>query len=250
MNNDVSFQRLAAITSILATLLALGSIGLQAVILGVTTDPFSNPTAILGIGANGANLFRWGLILDIFGYYLLLAPLALLLWSRLKPKDMNLITLYTLCGLAYMLTGAIGATTLAAISPALIEGYGQASGQQRQVYEVVFSGFINAVYLGLWNLLESSLGGIWWLGIGLYLRREQPALGIFTSVLGIFALLDALGRILNIQIIYTVGLAGMLLLIPIWTLWFGIDLFRSKKMRDINPHRATNQPVEQQEKRW
>ncbi|HEX6484402.1 MAG TPA: hypothetical protein VF043_36625, partial [Ktedonobacteraceae bacterium] len=48
---------------------------------------------------------------------------------------------------------------------------------------------------------------------------------------GIFALLDALGRILNIQLIYTVGLAGIILLIPIWTLWFGIDLLRSRKMR-------------------
>jgi hypothetical protein len=230
MNNDASFQRLTAITSLLATLLAFGSIGFQAVVLGVTTDPFSHPTSILGSGANGATLFRWGMILDMFGYYLLLAPLALLLWSRLKPKGMNLITLSTFCGLAYMLTGAIGAATLAAISPPLIEGYGQASVQQRQIYEVVFSGFLNAVYVGLWNLLESSLSGIWWLGIGLFLRREQPALGLFTIVLGIFAFLDALGWILNVQIIYTVGLAGVLLLIPIWTLWFGIDLLRSSKM--------------------
>lgn len=228
MNNDASFQRLAALTSILAALLAFGSIGLLAVVLGVHTDPFSNPDSVLGIGANGANLFRWGMLLDMFGYYLLLAPLALLLW---RPKGTNLITLYTFCGLAYMLIGAIGAATLAAISPPLIEGYGQASVQQRQMYEVVFSGFLNAVYVGLWNLLESSLSGIWWLGIGLLLRREQPALGIFTTVLGIFALLDALGRIVNIQIIYTVGLAGVLLLIPIWTLWFGIDLLRSRKMR-------------------
>jgi hypothetical protein len=231
VNNDASFQRLAAFTSILAALLACGSIGFQAVALGIHTDPFSNLTSILGIGANGANLFRWGLIFDMFGYYLLLAPLALLLWSRLQPEGMNLITLYTFCGLAYILIGAIGAATLAAISPSLIEGYGQASGQQRQIYEVVFSGFLNAVYIGLWNLLESSLSGIWWVGIGLFLRREQPALGIFTTVLGIFALLDALGRILTIQLIYTVGLAGMLLLIPIWTLWFGIDLLRSRKMR-------------------
>src|SRR2546421_9346138 len=231
MNNDASFQRLAAVTSILAMLLACGSIGLQAVVLGMNTDPFSNPTSLLGSGANGATLFRWGMILDMFGYYLLLAPLALLLWSRLQPKGMNLITLSTFCGLAYILIGAIGAATLAAISPSLIEGYGQASVQKRQVYEVVFSGFLNVVYVGLWNLLESSLGGIWWLGIGLFLRREQPALGIFTTVLGIFALLDALGRILDIQLIYTVGLAGVLLLIPIWSLWFGIDLLRSRKMR-------------------
>jgi hypothetical protein len=44
MNNDASFQRLAAVTSILAALLAFGSIGFQAAVLGVTTDPFSNPT--------------------------------------------------------------------------------------------------------------------------------------------------------------------------------------------------------------
>src|SRR2546421_4807879 len=231
MNNDTSFQRLAAVTSILAALLAFGSIGFLAVVLNINVDPFSHPGSILGIGANGANLFRWGMILDMFGYYLLLAPLALLLWSRLQPKGTNLITLYTFCGLAYMLIGAIGAATLAAISPPLIEGYGQASGQQRLMYEVVFSSFINAVYVGLWNLLESSLGGIWWLGIGLFLQREQPALGLFTVVLGIFALLDALGRILNIQIIYTVGLAGVLLLIPIWSLWFGIDLLGSRKIR-------------------
>ena len=230
MNNDASFQRLAAVTSILATLLAFGSIGVQALVLGVNTDPFSNPTSILMTGANGANLLRWGMILDIFGYYLLLAPLALLLWSRLRPKGMNLVTLYTFCGLAYILVGATGAATLAAISPPLIEGYGHASAQQQQIYEVVFSGFINVVYVGLWNLLESSLSGIWWLGIGLLLRREQPALGIFTTVLGIFALLDALGRILNIQLIYTIGLAGILLFIPIWTLWFGIDLLRGGKM--------------------
>ncbi len=96
--------------------------------------------------------------------------------------------------------------------------------------EIVFSGFINVVYVGLWNLLESSLSGIWWLGIGRLLRREQPALGIVTIALGILALFDAFGWILNIEIIYTVGLAGILLLIPIWTLWFGIVLMRNLTM--------------------
>ncbi len=56
MNHEASFQRLAAVTSILATLLACGSIGFQAVVLSVNVDPFSNPTSLLGSGANGATL--------------------------------------------------------------------------------------------------------------------------------------------------------------------------------------------------
>ena len=124
----------------------------------------------------------------------------------------------------------MGAVILAAAGSPLIESYSKATGQQRQILEIVFSGFINVVYVGLWNLLESSLSGIWWLGIGRLLRREQPALGIVTIALGILALLDAFGWILNIEIIYTVGLAGILLLIPIWTLWFGIVLMRNLTM--------------------
>jgi len=185
---------------------------------------------MLVMSASSVSLFRWGMILDMFGYYLLLAPLALFLWSWLKNKGMNLVALYTLCGLAYILIGAMGAVILAAAGSPLIESYSKATGQQRQILEIVFSGFINVVYVGLWNLLESSLSGIWWLGIGRLLRREQPALGIVTIALGILALLDAFGWILNIEIIYTVGLAGILLLIPIWTLWFGIVLMRNLTM--------------------
>src|SRR5947209_20524238 len=117
MNNDASFQRLAAVTSILAALLAFGSIGLQAVVLGVNTDPFSNPTHILGTGANGASLIRWGMILDMFGYYLLLAPLALLLWRRLKPTDMNLLTLYHLFVLSSHICGSHRAAPAVTTSP-------------------------------------------------------------------------------------------------------------------------------------
>jgi hypothetical protein len=230
MNDEIPFQRLTAITSLLAGVLALGSIVLLALAVGFNIDAFSNPHSMLVMSASSVSLFRWGMIFDMFGYYLLLAPLALFLWSQLKNKGMNLVALYTLCGLAYILIGAMGAVILAAAGSPLIESYSKATGQQRQILEIVFSSFINVVYVGLWNLLESSLSGIWWLGLGLLLKRELPALGIVTIALGILALLDALGWILNIKIIYTVGLAGILLLIPIWTLWFGIVLMRNLTM--------------------
>ena len=115
MNNEASFQRLAAVTSILAALLAFGSVGLQAVVLGVNTDPFSNLTHILEIGANGASLIRWGMILDMFGYYLLLAPLAVArLLALALLALLTLLTLLTLLAALPLL--ALAALLLAALA--------------------------------------------------------------------------------------------------------------------------------------
>jgi hypothetical protein len=65
--------------------------------------------SVIAIGPQGASLFRWAMILDLFGFYLLLAPLALHLWDRLKSRGPGFIRLYTFCGLGYTLIGAIGA---------------------------------------------------------------------------------------------------------------------------------------------
>ena len=225
MNDNIQFQRLAAGAAILSAPLAFGSVALSLAAVNGNAQAFLDGS-VIAIGLRGANLFRWAMLLDVFGYYLLLAPLALLLWNWLKPRGPNLVTLYTVCGMAYILIGAMGAVVLSAVEPPLINEYAQASGPRREILEVVFNSFYNAVDRGLWNPLEALLAGIWWLGIGLAVRRERSALGVVTIVLGISALLDAFGRIVNVEAIYQVGVGGLLMLLPIWALWFGIDLLR------------------------
>jgi len=228
MNDNASFQRLAAVTAILAALLAFGSgaLGWMAMSANMTFALLDNPSLMWAMAGLKADALHWSLILDLFGYYLLLTPLALWLWRWLEPKSPNLVRLYTFCGLAYTLIGTIGAAVLAAVAPPLINAYPQASSQQREVLEVVFNGFIDAVFLGLWNPLEMILGSVWWLGIGRLLRGERPWLAGLSLVLGGFALLDAAGRILNNTAVFAVGLSGVLLLIPIWALVFGLSLLR------------------------
>ena len=228
MNSQQSFQRFAAVTAIVSFPLTLASVVLSTLptINFISPDVATNPALTLSVGVDGANLLRWGMILDMLGYYLPLLPVALFLQRWLRPRNPDWVLFYTICGLGYILIGAIGAATLAAVQPSLILAYGQASVEQRYVLETVFITMWNMVFGGMWNILEVLLAGIWFLGIGLLLRSERRLFSIFSIILGISALLDSLGFILGIEALALLGVAIYVLLAPFWTLWLGIDLLR------------------------
>lgn len=224
MSDHQSFRRLAAVTTILAVLCYFISVLLLGLTLNYNFEAFSG--AMVSIGSRGANLLRWGMIFDVFGSYLLLAPLALHLWNWLKPKSPNFVTLYTLCGFGYILIGAMGAIVLSAVLPPLINDYVQASASQRANLQTVFNSFLDAVFLGLWNPLEVFLLGIWLVGIGPLIQRERRGLGVVTRLLGFSALIDSTGRFLDVRTIFVVGSGGLFLLVPIWMIAWGSDLLR------------------------
>lgn len=227
MNENRSFQRFAAITAILSFFTALASNILQGIPVHFSPDIMSNPTLILSVGPAGANLLRWGLILDVFGYYLPLLPVVLLVQHWYRSKDPAWVRFYTTCALGYILIGATGAAVLAAIQIPLIHAYGSAQAEQRYVLESIIRIIWNMVYGGMWNILGEALAGIWFLGIGLLLRGERRLTGIVSIIVGIAAFLDALGVILAFEPLALMGLAVFLLLAPVWALWFGIDLLRN-----------------------
>jgi hypothetical protein len=226
MNGNRSFQRFAAITAILSFFFAAASDVLQGIPVNFKSDFPINPSRFLSVGTSGASLLRWGLLLDMLGYYLPLLPLAIFIQQWLKAKNPIWLRFYTTCGLGYILIGATGAVALAVVQPLLITAYAQASTEQRAVLETVFGAIWTIVYAGLWNILGELLIGIWFLGIGLLLRSELRALGIVGMLTGIAALLDSLGTILGMEGLALLGLSIYILLAPIWTLWIGIDLLR------------------------
>jgi hypothetical protein len=232
MSDHQSFQRFAALAAIISFPLTLGSIVLSGMALDFNMEASTNPALLLSVGADGASLSRWGMILDMLGYYLPLLPVALFLWRWLGPRDPDWVLFYTSCGLGYILIGAIGAVILAAVHPPLISAYAQASVEQRPALETVFSAVWNMVYGGMWNILGELLAGIWFVGVGLLLRGERRIFSIVTMILGISALLDSLGMILNFEGLALLGLSIYVVLAPIWTLWLGIDLLRKPVQAD------------------
>ena len=66
---------------------------------------------------------------------------------------------------------------------------------------------------------------LWLLGMGGLLRRERPALGWLTLVFGFFMLINSLGSLLDNSTLSMIGFSGNLLILPLWAMWIGVDLF-------------------------
>lgn len=227
MSDGQSFQRFSAVTAIVSFfLIVVGGIALQPLYTNFGSEVFTEPDLMITVGVDGAKLLRWGMIVDMLGYYLLLLPVALFLWRWLESSNPNWIRFYTFCGLGYILIGAIGAAILAVVQPPLINAYTQASTEERENLALVFDTLWNVVYGGLWNILEVLLAGVWFLGIGLLMRGERRLFSIISIILGVSALLDSFGNILNLSALATTGLYIYLGLAPIWALWLGIDMLR------------------------
>jgi hypothetical protein len=225
MNSSERFRRLVGVLTLLAIPFSLGSAVLLMVAAGGDNRLLLNGS-LVGIGVRGAAFFRWGMILDVLGYYLLLAPLALYLRERYKGQGGPFITLYTLCGLAYVLIGAIGAIILAAVGPDLMRQYALAQEPQRLTLQVVFDSFYRAVYNGLWNPLEIMLEGIWLVGMGAFVRAQRRPLGWLTIGIGCLGLIQATGSVFDLQIVFQIGFAGLVILPLVWLPWWGIILLK------------------------
>ena len=239
MIDDRSFSRMAAIAAIASLPLAFGNLLAMLATVHFNLDGMSNPLVLLHAGTAAAPMWRLSMILDIFGYYLPIVPLVLLLRSSLRRQGPNWIDLFALCLLAYCLIGAIGGAMLATALPTLIREYASATGGSHQVsLQMVFTGYTDGIYRGLWNLLEEFLAGIGWIGFGLVLRTERHRLGLVTIVLGVACLVDSFGTALNVDVIASTGLTVYLVVAPLWACWMGIGLLRAP-----SPTVATDRPL-------
>jgi hypothetical protein len=226
MGTETSFQRWAAISAIVSAPLALASIVAPLPAVGWDMDVFSDPVSILRRGEQVVGALRMSLLLDLFGYYLLIAPVVLVLPAWAKRRGALATRLFAGALVVYVLLGAAGAAVLAGASPRLLRAYGTAPPEQRAVIEGLYNLLWDAIYGGIWNILEVLVAGIGWLGLGLVLRRERRFVGWWTIVLGLCCLLDATGNILGVTALGEVGLYAYLLLAPLWAAIVGISLLR------------------------
>jgi hypothetical protein len=229
--NKQNFYRTAAWSALISMFLAFGSILFGVVALkfdpALFNDAFSNNAAVtLPLLAETPSIFWWPALLDFFGFYLLLLPLALYLHHLFSTEAPDWMNLFTVCGLGYILFGAMGAATLAVVLSSQAAAYSSTAGAVQQMHTIVFEAFGDAIQRGVWGILDPMLAGVWWTGVGLLLRKRRAALGWFTVVLGLANLVSGFSAIFGFETAASFCLNLYFLMAPIWAGWMGIVLLR------------------------
>lgn len=226
--NLLGQQRNIGAISILSGILALACILSSVVAANYNMDAMADPLLILSTPGTSADAARWSMILDMFGYYLLLLPVIYLLhdWMRTRSAWSNLITF---CGLAYVLIGGIGASVLAVGWPKIMAAYPLATAAEQQVLKANFSLLNDMVYGSMWNLLEMLFAAAWWGFTGyLLLKSRYKAMGWLTIVTGISCLGDSISGILQTAWLHELTLNLYLVLAIVWAFVMGIFLVRRR----------------------
>lgn len=224
--NLLGQQRNIGAISILSGILALACILATVVAVNYNMDAMSDPLLILSTPGTSADAARWSMILDMFGYYLLLLPVIYLLhdWMRTISAWSNLITF---CGLAYVLIGGIGASVLAVGWPKIMAAYPLATAAEQQLLKANFSLLNDMVYGGMWNLLEMVFAAAWWSFTGyLLLKSKYKTMGWLTIITGISCLGDSISGMLQAGWLHELTLNLYLVLAIVWAIAMGGFLVR------------------------
>jgi hypothetical protein len=122
----------------------------------------SDPMIVLNSGSRGADLWRLGSFLDLFGY-LSEIPLALYLAYRFRGEPG--IDFFTLAGILYMVMGALAAIIFALAAAPLIREYA-INPSAKDAIATTFVALYRITTPGIWQTLNGILAGTWLLGIG------------------------------------------------------------------------------------
>jgi hypothetical protein len=227
VQGSASFRRLAGWLAVLSLPVAAANLLTIALAVHFNLNAISDPLLLLRQGMASARWWHFSMFLDGLGYYLMIVPLTLVLRLRFGKTAGPWTDLSALCLLAYSFIGAVGAVILAtAVSP-LITSYVNAGSSHRATLDLAATAISNAIYRGIWNILEEFVAGWGWLILGSISRRRDPVLGLLTIVLGAACLVDSLGSALNVDVISTTGLTIYLILAPTWAAWWGVRLLRA-----------------------
>ncbi len=190
-------------------------------------DWFLDPAQLIEAGPATPGLLRWAALTDLFSYYLPTAVVALALWHVLRPRSPALADVATLGALGYVVAGSIGAVTLATAGPILLQAY-VAPGADQASVATDFAVLVEVVWRGVWQLLDTTLIGMWLIGVGLLMRVDQPAFARLSFALGGFAWFATLFTAVRLGIASDAALGMVFLLWAAWSIWLILLLARRR----------------------
>ncbi len=227
MKSETTFIKAAGVVALLSGPVALVSITLIFVAFNWDFETAFAPAKAIAFEPDPSATLRWGWILDVFGYYLPLLPVLMVLHRWVSAPAPLHSQLFSLCGMGFIFIGATGAAMLAGATEPLHAAYRAGADADKAIAAQIFANLNNEVMSGIWNIFSMTLAAIWWLGMGWLMRPRHKGLAVFTQLLGLAALIDVLGYLFQSEAVSGIGLNFYFFAAPLWAMWLGWYLWRN-----------------------
>src|SRR3546814_12401613 len=116
-------------------------------------------------------LFRWGMVLDSFGFYLLYLPIGGYLWATLRRDGGSVVDAAVLFLVAYVILGVLGASIQIVALPLLAELHNSADPAIRSGSEMAWLLVVNIAQRAVW-WMEGQTFALWAIPTGLVMRAQ------------------------------------------------------------------------------
>jgi len=226
---DVRDRRFTAWVAIGAALLMFATIALSLGATGDDTALFFDPAKVFALPASRITLFRWWMVVDIFGFYLPFLILGGYLWRQLRETGGALVDMAALSVALYVLLGIAGASIQFAVLPALLAAHGTGDAAVRAASEASWLTTVIGSQRGLWAM-EGPVLAFWGIVTGNALRTRGMANGTVLIMAGLAYALNYIASILDAAVASEMLTISAVLLLPVWALWFGVTLLHGNSL--------------------
>ena len=231
MNDAViSSSKFTGWAAIIGGILAFLNIGLVLSATGADFEILLHAPSALAMSSEARDLYRWGMVADVFGFYLPFIAIGVFLWRLFRDSAGAWGDMALLCIVVYVLVGCAGAMLQAAAFNPLAHLHAGGDDAVKAAAEAAWTAVAYGVQKGLWwiegptllfwglvvaSRLKTAGAGRW---LVLLLQATAWAYGL-TSVTGLSdGLTDLNGLFVTIAV----------LLLPLWMIWFGAGVLRGK----------------------
>lgn len=225
-------KKLVSRLTVLSGVIGIISYTLVAAAVNFNFEFFSNASLIFSTEGVSSTMLKWSMISDIFGYYLLLLPILFYIHEWLKGKT-EWRNIFTFCGGAYIFAGAVGAAILGAAWPVLLDKFPAATPEHQEIIKSSFENLALVVVNGIWNSFDALMFGVWFIAIGIFLKRDNKFWGWFTLFIGLLSAVDFTANTLGMKALADTALNIYLILAPLWAIFFGWAMTRNASFMKI-----------------
>jgi hypothetical protein len=221
--NDAQLRATVVVVAIASG--ASGAVAVASLIaaMGGTPAMTGGPGAFLQTVSNRLPYVRGFFLLSMVAS-LLLVPAAVYLYLSLRHHMPGMVAVYTISGVADLLTRATSHAVVAIQGPRLMRAYQDAAGSDREFIQHTFTNTMAELAIKL--DFADLLGGVWLIGIGWTLRRTHGSFALLTLVMGSLELLVGVGSLFSLLSGTGPHFIARMLLAPIWAIALGVVVAR------------------------